>query len=284
MKYKDVLDKAINYLVENNKEESAALYLLEYVTNMSSPVLYSHIEDTCSDEISSKLFKYLDMHVKDNKPVQYIIGLAPFYGYDFKVNEDVLIPRYETEELVENVLLKYDEYFKGQKVDLCDVATGSGCIGITLKLEEPNFNVTITDISKSALEVAKFNANKLGADVTILEGDMLEPLKGKKFDILVSNPPYIPDGENVMSIVKDNEPNIALFGGVDGLKFYDIILSGAKDILKEKSIIAFEHGYDKKEVMVSLCKKYFPNSKVISLKDMQNLDRMTIVINGFKNE
>lgn len=280
MKYKKILEKAIDYLVKNNKEESNALYLLEYTTSMSSPQLYSHLEDECPKDIEEKLFKYLKMHVENNKPVQYIIGLAPFYGYDFLVNESVLIPRFETEELVENVLLKYDEYFKGQKVRLCDVGCGSGCIGITLKLEEDNFDVTITDISNEALDVAKKNAAKLGANVNILQGDMLKPLEGQKFDILVSNPPYIPDDEEVMSLVRDNEPNIALFGGKDGLKFYEIILSGAKKILNEKSIIAFEHGYNKREEMIDLCKKYFPVSKVISLKDMQGLDRMTIVLNG----
>lgn len=280
MKYQKLLDKAIDYLVKNKKEESSALYILEYITSMSSPELYSHLGDECSKEIEEKFKKALDLHVIDNKPVQYIIGLAPFYGYDFKVNENVLIPRYETEELVENVLLKYDEYFKGQEVRVCDVGCGSGCIGITLKLEEPKFDVTITDISKDALEVARANATKLGANINILQGDMLEPLKGQKFDILVSNPPYIPDDEEVMSLVKDNEPNIALFGGKDGLKFYDIILSGAKDILNEKSIIAFEHGYNKREEMRTLCKKYFPHSTIISLKDMQGLDRMTIVLNG----
>ena len=216
----------------------------------------------------------------ENKPIQYLIGSSCFYGYDFKVNEHVLIPRFETEELVENILFYYDKYFKNQKVDVCDLATGSGCIGITLALEEPNMNVVATDISTEALAIANYNAQNLGAKVEFLQGDMLEPLNGKKFDIFVSNPPYIPEDEDVMSLVKDNEPNIALFGGKDGMKFYRIILSGVKPLLKEKAIICFEHGYDKKEEMIKLANQYFPSSKVEVLKDLEGKDRMTFIYVG----
>ena len=132
-----------------------------------------------------------DKYLHENKPIQYLIGTSCFYGYDFIVNENVLIPRFETEELVENILYKYDEHFGGKKVEVCDLATGSGCIAITLAKEEPNMHVVATDISKEALEVAKRNNEKFDANVKFLQGDMLTPLKGKKFDIFVSNPPYI---------------------------------------------------------------------------------------------
>ena len=109
---------------------------------------------------------------------------------------------------------------------------------------------------------------------------MLEPLKGRKFDIFVSNPPYIPYNEEVMSLVKDNEPNIALFGGSDGMKFYRIILKNVKNYLKKKAIIAFEHGYDKKEEMIKLANTYFPNSKVEVIIDLEGKDRMTFIYVG----
>ena len=112
---------------------------------------------------------------------------------------------------------------------------------------------------------------------------MLEPLNDK-FDILVSNPPYIPENEEVMSLVKDNEPNIALFGGLDGLKFYNIILRDAKRILKDRAMIAFEHGYDKKKEIEALAKKYFPLAKVETLKDLEGKDRMTFIYIGDFNE
>lgn len=284
MKYRELLKKGNEYMVINNKEESGALFLLEYASGKSSPELFMVMNDEIPSDLENKYFSLLDEHVKKNRPVWYIIGEAPFYGYNFNVSEDVLIPRFETEELVENVIMLYDKYFKGEKLDVLDVATGSGCIGITLSLEEPNMNVTITDISNEALNIAKSNAKKFDAHVRILQGDMVEPVKNEKFDIIVSNPPYIPEDEEVMSIVKDNEPNIALFGGKDGMKFYKIIMSGAVSMLKDKSILAFEHGFDKKEEMIKLAKHYYPNAYVMSLKDLEGKDRMTIILNGIKYE
>ncbi|MDE6656684.1 MAG: peptide chain release factor N(5)-glutamine methyltransferase, partial [Anaeroplasmataceae bacterium] len=203
-----------------------------------------------------------------------------FYGYQFDITKDVLIPRFETEELVEQILYRYDAHFKGRKVDVCDLATGSGCIAITLALEEKNMKVVATDISKEALEVAKENSQRLGAHVEFLEGDMLKPVENRKFDIFVSNPPYIPEDEDVMSLVKDNEPNIALFGGKDGMKFYRIILSGVKVLLKEKAMICFEHGYNKREEMLTLAKEYFPEAKAEVIQDLEGKDRMTFIYVG----
>ena len=284
MRYRELLKYGNEYMLKNNREESGALFLLEHATSKTSPELFAALDEEVSNEMIDSYKKYLDMHVKENKPIYYIIGHAPFYGYEFIVNENVLIPRFETEELVENVLFEYDKYFKGKSVKVCDVATGSGCIGITLKKEQPNMDVTITDISNEALLVAKQNAEKLGANVRILQGDMLSPVKGEKFDIIVSNPPYIPEDEDVQKIVLDNEPNIALFGGKDGMKFYNIIMRDARELLNPNGIIAFEHGFDKKEEMRKLASYYFPSSNIISLKDMEGKDRMTIIIVGFENE
>lgn len=269
---------------ENDKEDSAVILLLEHVLNVTPSILFTKIDEELDEETILQFDSLFNKYLYDNKPIQYLIGSVCFYGYDFIVNEDVLIPRCETEELVSNVLFAYDKYFNNNKIKVCDVATGSGCIGITLKKEAPNMDVTITDISKKALDVAKKNSEKLAADVNILCGDMLEPLEGK-FDILVSNPPYIPDEEFVMSLVKDNEPNIALFGGKDGLKFYNIILRDAKRILNDNAIIAFEHGYDKKNEIETLAKHYFPKSRVETLKDYEGRDRMTLIYLGdFANE
>ena len=164
------------------------------------------------------------------------------------------------------------------------MATGSGCIAISLSLEEKNMNVIATDISFEALDVARMNNEKLGANVKFYQGDMLEPVKDKKFDIFVSNPPYIPEEEDVMSLVKDNEPNIALFGGNDGMKFYRIIFSGVRPLLKDKALICFEHGFDKKEEMLLLANEYFPECKVEVLKDLEGKDRMTFIYVGDFNE
>ena len=266
--------------IAHDKEEGAVILLLQSITKIETNELYLRMHDEISEEEIEAFNKVFDVYLFENKPIQYLIGYSCFYGYDFIVNENVLIPRCETEELVENILYRYDDYFKGQKVDVADCATGSGCIAIALALEEPNMNVCASDISSEALEVAKANNKKLGANVEFMQGDMLEPFKGRKFDIFVSNPPYIPDEEEVMSLVKDNEPNIALFGGNDGMKFYRIILSGLKPLLKDKAIIAFEHGWDKKEEMIKLAKEYFPDSDVEVIKDLEGKDRMTFIYVG----
>ena len=196
-----------------------------------------------------------------------------------KVNKDVLIPRFETEELVGYILSYYDEIFKTKKIKVVDIGTGSGNIAIALAKEEPNMEVSASDISTEAIEIAKENAKNNDAKVNFVVGDMLEPFikSGEKFDILVSNPPYIPDTEFVEDIVKDNEPHLALFGGSDGMKFYDMILKDADKILNYPALIAFEHSYNKKEQMINLAKKYFSDSQVEVIKDMQGKDRMTFI-------
>ena len=280
MTYQKLLQVASNKAIEFDKEESAAVLLLEHVTNLKMNQLFMKIHEEVESDVLEKFNEVFNRYLTLNEPIQYLVGHSCFYGYEFEVNPSVLIPRFETEELVENILYRYDKHFKGKKVDVADVATGSGCIAISLDLEEKNMNVVATDISFEALDVAKINNKKLGANVKFYQGDMLEPFKGRKFDIFVSNPPYIPETEEVMSLVKDNEPNIALFGGSDGMKFYRIILSGVKDLLKDKAMICFEHAYDKKNEMIELANQYFPNAKVEVIKDLEGKDRMTFIYVG----
>ncbi len=280
MTYQKFIKLKQNEAIENDKEESAVVLLLESVTKLETYELYLKMSEEIEEDIINKFDEIFNKYLHENKPIQYLIGYTTFYGYDFIVNDSVLIPRCETEELVENVLYRYDEHFGGKIVDVCDLATGSGCIAISLAKEEKNMRVIATDISPEALEVARKNNEKMGAAVKFFEGDMLAPLGDMKFDIFVSNPPYIPEEEEVMSLVKDNEPNIALFGGSDGMKFYKIILSGLKPHLKEKAMIAFEHGYDKKDEMQKLAKFYFPKAKVETLKDLEGKDRMTFIYVG----
>lgn len=280
MKLIELLKREEKKALSLGKEESAVVLYMMHVTGYSATELYIHMNDKVSDEVVNKFETEFKKYLYENKPIQYIIGYQTFYGYDYLVDDRVLIPRYETEELVENVILLYDEYFSGQKVDVCDIGTGSGAIAISLALEEPNMSVMASDISSDALEVAEANNKKHNAEVRFVLGDMVTPLYGNKFDIIVSNPPYIPDSEEVMSLVKDNEPNIALFGGNDGLKFYRIIVENLHKIAKEKFVLAFEHGYNKNAEIEELILKHFPNAKVIHKKDMQGRDRMTFAIVG----
>ncbi|MCK4551469.1 MAG: peptide chain release factor N(5)-glutamine methyltransferase [Tenericutes bacterium] len=278
--YKTALDKANKLIRKKGKEISAARLLLLHFSCLLPTDLYLNYEKEMPEEVYNNFFEGLNLYLEDNIPVQQIMGYVYFYGYKFIVNNQVLIPRFETEELVVNVLMLYDEYFQSQKVDLVDVGTGSGCLAITLKKEEANnMTVTATDISANALDVAKDNAKNLGVEVEFLQGDMLKPLQGRRFDILVSNPPYIPKNEKVDNIIYDNEPHVALFGGQDGLRFYKEILENAKTILKPKSIIAFEHGYDKANELQEIASRYYPDAKIFTIKDMQKLDRMTFIVN-----
>jgi release factor glutamine methyltransferase len=277
--FQTVLRNAEKLARSHHLEASAVKLLFLHFSKLSPTELYLSMDKSMPDSDYEAFEKAVHAYIFDNKPVQYLMGSVNFYGYQFIVDDRVLIPRFETEELVANVLVQYDEMFGNQNVRLVDVGTGSGCLAISLKMEEPHLTVFATDISEEALEVASENAKNIGAEITFLLGDMLKPLEGMKFDILVSNPPYIPTTENVDPMILKNEPELALFGGNDGLKFYEIILENAKSILNQKSFIAFEHGFDKAKEIASLAEKYFPLATVFTLKDMQNRDRMTFILN-----
>jgi release factor glutamine methyltransferase len=279
--YRDVLNQAKKLTRLKNKETSATELLMLHFSKLESTELYLNFEEEMPEANEKAFFQGLNLYLEKNMPVQQIIGYVYFYGYKFKVTNQALIPRFETEELVANVLIQYDEYFAPKKVDMIDVGTGSGCLAIALAKEEPRFNVLATDISAEALSLAKENAELIGADIEFIQGDMIKPVMDRKFDILVSNPPYIPTDEDVDDIIINHEPHIALFGGEDGLKFIREIIQDSKHILKEKAIIAFEHAYNKAEAIQALAKEAYPNAKVFTLKDMQQLDRMTFIIIGF---
>ena len=208
-------------------------------------------------------------------PVQYIVGNVDFCGYTMNVNENVLIPRFETEGLIEIAL----DYLSNTNIDVVDLGCGSGCIAITLKKKLPNINMDAVDISNEALTVARSNALLNNADITFYNGDMLKPLN-KKYDCIISNPPYIAYDEEIMDIVKNNEPHLALYADNNGLYFYEEIIKSSNKNLKSKNIIAFEIGEKQGEEIKQIALSYFPNSKVIVEKDLQNRDRFVFVFNN----
>lgn len=213
--------------------------------------------------------------IKSGKPIQYVIGNVDFYGYIFDVNEDVLIPRFETETLVEKTLNYIKKYFN-KKIDIVDLGTGSGCIAITLK-KKIDCNVDAVDISSEALKVAKENAKKNNTDINFIEGDMLKPLD-KKYDVIISNPPYIDPEEEIMDIVKDNEPNIALYALDHGVYYYKEIIKKAKNYLNERFIIAFEIGYKQGEELKEYAKKHFPDAIISIENDLSEKNRYLFII------
>ncbi len=276
--YRDILRINEQYATDNSKEDSSVKILLLHFSNMDSGELLMHLDEEMPEMLYKDFLYAVDRYIIHNIPVQHIVGYEYFFGYKFIVNGDVLIPRFETEELVANLLMLYDDVFNGKKVEVVDVGTGSGCLAVTLDVEEQNMHVTATDISLKALEVAKENNKVLKGNVTFLQGDMLEPLKGKRYDILVSNPPYIPNDEFVEDLVKVNEPHIALFGGEDGLDFYRQIIEGAKEHLNNQFIIAFEHAFNKAKQLRKIIEEHFSDVEIIQKKDMQGKDRMTFVV------
>lgn len=228
------------------------------------------------------LKKYLDKdkleegleQLKQGIPVQYIVGNVNFYGNTINVNKNVLIPRFETELLVDKTIKYIKTNFKNH-VDILDIATGSGCIAITLK-KEIDSTVDASDISEEALKVAQKNALNNKVDINFINSDMLTNIT-KKYDIIISNPPYLTKEDDIMDIVKNNEPEIALYAKDNGLYYYDVILKNIKNNLKDKYLIAFEIGYTQGEAIKNLALKYLDNINVKIEKDYSNKDRFIFI-------
>ena len=210
------------------------------------------------------------------EPVQYIVGEVDFCGNILTVNKNVLIPRFETEELVEETIKLIKEHFS-KTVDILDIGTGSGAIAISLK-KSVDSNVSATDISKEALEVAKKNAKLNKVDIEFINTNIYEGIDNK-FDVVISNPPYISYEEEIMDIVKNNEPHTALYADNNGLYFYEEILKNIKSIIKEKYLISFEIGVTQFEEIKNYKDKYLPDSKITLKKDMQGRNRMVFITN-----
>ena len=209
-------------------------------------------------------------------PVQYIVGNVDFYGYNFLVNKNVLIPRFETEELVDRTIKYVQKYFDSS-VKIVDLGCGSGCISITLS-KELGITVDAVDISSDALDVARKNCVKNNASVNFYLGNMLEPLHDK-YDVIISNPPYISYDEEIDEIVKKNEPSLALYADNDGLYFYEEILKNCKKYLNNKFLIAFEIGYTQGDRVRDFALKYLGDVSVSVEKDLSNRDRFVFIFN-----
>ncbi len=229
------------------------------------------------------LKKYYDGNLEEalerlnnGEPVQYIVGNVDFMGNIINVNHSVLIPRFETEELVSETIKRIKSTFN-TKIDILDLCTGSGCIAISLA-KEIDSNVFASDISKDALEVAKNNSKLNNTNITFINTDLYTGIDNK-FDVIISNPPYISKDEEIMDIVYKNEPSIALYADNDGLEFYERILKDIKTILKDKYIIAFEIGMTQYDRIKSLKDLYLPEASIECKKDMQGRDRMVFIYN-----
>lgn len=263
-------------------EETVLAFLVE-LTNQERYNLYLHYEEEMPEEILNAFSAGME-RILSQEPMAHVLGYSWFYGYRFIVNPDVLIPRPETEELCAGILARIDRFFPKGEVYCADVGTGSGAIAITVSLEEPRVRMDATDISEPALETARKNAENNGAEICFLAGDMLKPLEalGRKYDVLISNPPYIPEEEIMEASVVDYEPHVALFGGSDGLKFYRRIFEECRHVLKDHAFMAFEMGWNQREAMSALLKETLPEADFEIVKDMNGKDRMLFVYMGLQ--
>lgn len=270
------VEELIVYGKGKTSSDHAKMLLSSYLD--VNPLELLTILDKEVDSDIEKLYKSSLEALKENKPIQYVIGNVNFYGLKFIVNKNVLIPRFETEELVEQVV-EYAKSLNKDKIKILDLGCGSGAIGLTLKSILKDSEVTLTDISKEALEVAKLNANNLNLDVTFIESDWFSNVGLDKYDIIVSNPPYIRTNEEIEEIVRDNEPSLALYGGIDGLDCYRKILANIKPYLNNKFLIAFEIGESQKEEIYDIVNKYLKDVEIICKKDLYGRNRMIFVRN-----
>ena len=215
--------------------------------------------------------------LNSGEPVQYIVGNVDFYGYKINVNKNVLIPRFETEELVFKTINLIKKNLN-ENIKVLDIGTGSGCISIALKKEIPGLDITAVDISEDALVVAKNNALENNCEINFIKSDLFNNIDDK-YDLIISNPPYISYDEQIMDIFKKNEPHLALYAKNNGLYFYEEIIKNSSNYLNDKNIIAFEIGYLQANEIKKMAHKYYPNSNIIIEKDMQEKDRFVFIIN-----
>lgn len=276
MNIKQALEEAKNILKSNNFEDSniIAKELLSYVLKKDKVYLTINSDTALTDTEYAEFTKYIEQII-DGKPLQYITQKQEFMGMDFFVNEDVLIPQPDTEILVETVLDICKKYDK-QSLRILDLCTGSGAIAISLS-KILNTQVFASDVSIKALKVAEKNNVLNNSKVEFIESNLFEQINGEKFDIIVSNPPYIKN-EEIKSLSKQvqNEPYIALAGGEDGLDFYRKIIDEAYKHINKNGYLCLEIGYDQKEDLIKLIKQNENYEYENCIKDLSNNDRCII--------
>lgn len=251
--------------------------ILCYVLNCDKTYLYVH-GDAAAEENKAALYQELLCQRCEGLPMQYITGVQEFMSLDFKVTRDVLIPRQDTEILVEAVI----EYAKNREkccVDILDIGTGSGCIAVSLAHYLDQVRVTAVDISERALEIARINSinNNVSERIEFIKSNIFSELgESCRYDIVASNPPYIPAGEidTLKKEVREHEPMSALVGGGDGLCFYRTIITQAPSFLKPGGMLAFEVGYNQAEDVSSLMQLQY--SEVRIQKDLTGMNRVVL--------
>lgn len=261
-----------NYLHSHNIADSDidAWLLLEYTAKIDRNYYFMHQFEEISNILADE-YKILLVRRSEHVPLQYLTNEQEFMGFKFKVNENVLIPRQDTEILVEEAVNRLKPSMR-----VLDMCTGSGCIAVSLKRLARDIEVTAADISSKALAVAIENAEINSADIEFIQSDLFENVRGK-FDIIVSNPPYIPSEtvDLLMEEVREHEPRLALDGMSDGLYFYRLIVRESTRFLEDKGFLMLEIGHDQREAVINIMKEAGFKA-VTGIKDLAGLDRVVI--------
>ena len=270
--FKDFEEK----LIAQGEEAESLSFVYRSLKELSFTDFIFTLQQEATEEekqFVEEIYKKLAAHI----PAQYIIGHAEFFGIQLKVDERVLIPRPETEEIVDLILTENPE----KNLKVLDIGTGSGAIALALAKNRPDWSVTAADISEDALELATENAKRQNLDLTFIRTDCFSEISSK-YDIIVSNPPYISraDEVEVGLNVLHSEPHLALFADEDGLAIYRRIAEDSKDYLNDGGKIYLEIGYKQGQSVPNLFRKNFPEKRVRTLKDQFGQDRMVVIDDG----
>ncbi len=278
MNRRQAITKACLLLRRQGTEESLARFLLMYMLDESPQLFSNNLSEQLSKENEEKYFSLIEKHIEEDVPLSHLVGFEYFYDRKYKVTKDVLSPRMETEELIYKVI-QYVKATNKNNLKILDLCTGSGIIAITLKkeLEQVSVDIIASDISEKAIEVAKENAQNHNADIRFIQSDIFNNIDDK-FDIIVSNPPYIDRKDEVT--MQDNvlkyDPYLALFAEEEGMYFYRKIIEQANDYLDENGVIFFEIGYDQKDKIIKLADMNGYSGEVY--KDINGRDRMAFLV------
>lgn len=272
----EALNGASSFLVDKGRDENAARLLLQHILGMNYSGLMMRMHETLPEEKLMIFEQYVEAHA-NGRPVQYITGEEEFYGRSFQVDESVLIPRPETEELIVCALQAMKKIFgENTPIKLADIGTGSGAIAITMKKEWTEAKVTATDISERALDKAKENAANLQASIDFRLGDLTRPIENEKWDVVLSNPPYIAfeEAAEMSQVVLAHEPHSALFAEEDGLILYRKLAENLPSLMNKPGFIAVEIGYKQGQAVKNYFESHFPKAHVDVLKDINGKDRI----------
>jgi len=271
----EVLKRASLFLEEHGREKQVADILLQFHLGLSRSEFLMNMREQIQAHVEHLFETDIKKHAATGIPVQHLIGYEAFYGRNFHVNKHVLIPRMETEELIEHIL---NQTPKDKPLTIVDAGVGSGIIAITLALELPKATVFGTDLSEEALRVARQNADALDANVHFLQGNFLAPLieQERQADIVVSNPPYIAETErtDLSDTVKNFDPGLALFAEEDGLAAYKEIIRQLPRVARKDSCFVLEIGNKQAEAVTRLIQNRFPESDVRTIQDINKNDRI----------